>query len=239
MLKKETTTVLFDLDGTLLPMELDAFTGAYFSLLAEKAAQLGYEAGPLTDAVWKGTAAMMKNDGGAPNRVRFWETFAHILGKEAAGLEPAFDDFYAHEFDKAKSSVGKNPLAKAAVHGLREKGCDVILATNPLFPEAGVRTRLNWLGLAPEDFSLVTTYENSAYCKPNPAYYREILQKTGKKPEECLMVGNDTREDLAARQAGLAVYLITDCLVDPDKADLTGVPAGTFEEFMEYAGVGG
>ena len=30
--------VLFDLDGTLLPMELEKFTNTYFGLLAKKAA---------------------------------------------------------------------------------------------------------------------------------------------------------------------------------------------------------
>lgn len=36
MLRKETTTILFDLDGTLLPMDMEAFTKAYFGLLAKK-----------------------------------------------------------------------------------------------------------------------------------------------------------------------------------------------------------
>lgn len=44
---KEKTTVLFDLDGTLLPMELEEFTNTYFALLAKKAAPFGYEPKPL------------------------------------------------------------------------------------------------------------------------------------------------------------------------------------------------
>ena len=38
MLDPQITTVLFDLDGTLLPMELEEFTNTYFGLLAKKAA---------------------------------------------------------------------------------------------------------------------------------------------------------------------------------------------------------
>lgn len=237
MLKKEITTVLFDLDGTLLPMDLDTFTRAYFGLLAQKAAPFGYEPKPLVDAVWKGTRAMVENDGAVPNCDRFWKAFGDILGPEAAALRPVFDEFYAHEFDQAKTSVGQNPLARKAVRGLRGKGYDVVLATNPLFPLAGVETRLAWLGLAAQDFSFVTTYENSTYCKPNPAYYQEVLAKTGKRPEECLLVGNDAREDLAALQVGIPVYLVTDCLVDPDKADLGGVETGSFADFMAFAGL--
>ena len=37
------TTILFDLDGTLLPMDNDAFTRGYFKLLAARLAPLGYE----------------------------------------------------------------------------------------------------------------------------------------------------------------------------------------------------
>lgn len=237
MLKKEITTILFDLDGTLLPMDLDTFTQAYFALLAKKAAPHGYQPEPLTKAVWKGTGAMVKNDGAVPNCERFWQVFGEVLGPRAAELRPEFDDFYAREFDQARHSVGQNPLAAKAVRGLRGKGYDVVLATNPIFPAVGVKTRLNWLGLGLEDFSLVTSYENSTYCKPNPDYYREILQKTGKRPEECLMVGNDAREDCAARQAGIEVYLVTDCLLNPDGADLGGIETGSFAEFMEYAGL--
>ncbi|MGN0509940.1 MAG: hypothetical protein ACI4GE_00095 [Lachnospiraceae bacterium] len=39
------TTVLFDLDGTLLPMDNDAFTKGYFKILAAKLAPHGYEPG--------------------------------------------------------------------------------------------------------------------------------------------------------------------------------------------------
>ena len=38
MLDPQITTVLFDLDGTLLPMEVEHFTKTYFGLLAQKAA---------------------------------------------------------------------------------------------------------------------------------------------------------------------------------------------------------
>ena len=37
------TTILFDLDGTLLPMDQEAFTTGYFKLLAKKLAPYGYE----------------------------------------------------------------------------------------------------------------------------------------------------------------------------------------------------
>lgn len=237
MLEPQITTVLFDLDGTLLPMDTEEFTKAYFTLLAKKAAPYGYQPEPLVAAVWKGTKAMVKNDGTQPNDARFWDTFAGELGEDVKRLRPEFDSFYANEFHGAKTACGENPWAKKAVDGLKARGYDVILATNPIFPLVGVRTRLSWIGLAPEDFSHVTAYENYTTCKPNPKYYGEILRNTGKRPEECLMVGNDALEDTAALQKGIGVYLVTDCLLNPTGRDISQVSQGSFQDFLAMAGL--
>lgn len=239
MLAKHITTVLFDLDGTLLPMDQMGFTKTYFGLLVQKAAPFGLKPRPTIDAVWAGTKAMVKNDGSAPNDRRFWDTFCPLVGVEESVLRPVFDKFYGEEFHGAKSACGENPYAAQAVRGLKAQGYDVVLATNPIFPLVGVRTRLSWVGLAPEDFSLVTTYENSRFCKPNPAYFQEIVEKLGKKPEECLMVGNDGVEDTAAAKVGLSLYLATDCLENGDKVDLSQFPHGSFRDFLSYSGAEG
>ncbi|MBC8536078.1 HAD family hydrolase [Feifania hominis] len=205
-------TILFDLDGTLLPMDQDVFTKGYFKELAAKCAPFGLEAGPLVDAVWAGTAAMVKNDGAETNETRFWQTFAGILGERVLPLKEEFEHFYGQEFHRARAFTGENPLAARTVRAVREKGYRVALATNPLFPLVGVRTRLSWLGLTPEDFSLVTSYESSHFCKPNPGYYREVLAALGAAPQDCLMVGNDTGEDGCVVELGMDFYLVTDCL---------------------------
>ena len=114
---------------------------------------------------------MVQNDGSIPNDQRFWEVFAGAMGRDILKLRPVFDQFYADEFNGAKAATSPNPLAKIAVEGLRGRGLQVVLATNPLFPAVGVATRLGWIGLTPGDFQYVTSYENSSYCKPNPAYF--------------------------------------------------------------------
>ena len=88
MLDPQITTVLFDLDGTLLPMDTDVFTKTYFGLLCKKAAPFGYQPEPLVAAVWKGTKAMVKNDGTETNDKRFWDTFAGEMGEEVLQLRP-------------------------------------------------------------------------------------------------------------------------------------------------------
>ena len=55
----------------------------------------------------------------------------------------------------------------------------MVAATNPLFPKVATMNRLRWAGFDPEDFALFTTYEHYHYCKPNPAYYTEVLASLG------------------------------------------------------------
>ena len=74
----ETKAVLFDLDGTLLPMDQERFTKTYFQLLAAKLAPLGYDPAKLVDSIWAGTAAMVKNDGSCTNEEAFWRVFSQI-----------------------------------------------------------------------------------------------------------------------------------------------------------------
>ena len=89
-----------------------------------------------------------------------------------------------------------------------------------------------WMGLEPEDFAFITTYDNSSFCKPNPDYYREILGKLKLKSEECLMVGNDVGEDMIAEALGMQVFLLTDCLINRDGSDISRYPHGSFPELL-------
>ena len=71
--------MLFDLDGTLLPMDNDKFTKGYFKLLTKAAAVHGYTYETLIPAMWKGVSAMVKNDRSRLNRDAFWAVFADIF----------------------------------------------------------------------------------------------------------------------------------------------------------------
>ncbi|MBQ7354119.1 MAG: HAD family hydrolase, partial [Clostridia bacterium] len=163
------TTVLFDLDGTLLPMDQDLFMKAYFKGLCVKMAPYGYAPEQLIDAVWAGTKAMVMNDGSRTCEAAFWDKFSSILGEEVMDHIPAFDEFYHLEFQSVQKVCGFNPEAAKTVRALKAAGYRVVLATNPLFPAIATESRTRWAGLEPEEFELVTTYEAASYCKPNPA----------------------------------------------------------------------
>lgn len=228
------TTVLFDLDGTLVPMDQDVFVQDYFKRIAAKLAVKGYDPKQLIDTIWRGTAAMIKNISEKSNEEVFWDVAVSVYGDSIRQDKCYFDEFYETEFDKVKAVCGFNPAAAETVRKLKADGYRVVLATNPIFPAVATRLRIGWAGLKPEDFELYTTYENIHRSKPNPAYYAEIAGRLGVKPEECLMVGNDVGDDMVAEKIGMKVFLLTDCLINKDAADISVYPNGSFDELLRY-----
>lgn len=227
-------TVLFDLDGTLLPINQDVFVKYYFTELAKKMAPYGYEPGKLVAAVMAGTKAMAENDGSMTNEQRFWEVFAGLLGSNIRKHEHVFEDFYRNEFNKVKQVASPTPKAGECIKALKEKGYDLVLATNPLFPKVGTHSRMAWAGIEPSDFSLITTYEDCRYCKPNLGYFEEILSRIVRLPEDCLMVGNDAHEDMIATELGMKAFLLTDCLINRSGKDISRYRNGNFEQLEEF-----
>jgi len=228
------TTILFDLDGTLLPMDMDIFIKAYLGGLARKAAAHGYDAPAIPKQVMAGTYAMMKNDGSRTNEEVFWVTFSTLCGQDAKQDMHIFEDFYRNEFQDIRHVCGCDPRAAGAIREIKTMGFRVALATNPLFPAIATHRRTRWAGLNPEDFALITTYEDSRHAKPNPDYYRDVADALGVAPEECLMVGNDVNEDMVAEKLGMQVFLLTDCLINKSGADVSRYPHGSFPELMAF-----
>lgn len=228
-------TILFDLDGTLLPMDQETFIRAYFTRLVQRFAPQGYTKEELTGGIWKGTYAMIANDGTMTNRERFWQVFSALIPRNLDGLEEQMNDFYGREFDTVREIAHPNGLARPIIDTLKSKGYTLVLATNPVFPPVAVKTRLSWIDLKPEDFSLVTTYDNSRFCKPNPRYFEEILKTIGKTPEQCWMIGNNTSDDMSAATLGIEPFLVTDFLENEKQLDLAAFPHGTLEDVKNWA----
>ena len=229
------TTVLFDLDGTLLPMDQEIFVKTYLGLLAKQLAPHGYDPEALVAAIWGGTRAMIKNTGAQRNEAVFWDDFAERFGEASRQDLPLFDEFYRTEFAKVQAVCGYNPEAAEAVAAIKRMGFRVALATNPIFPATATEQRIRWAGLQPEDFELYTTYENACRCKPNPEYYLEVVRAMGVQPEECLMVGNDVTEDMVAQTLGMQVFLLTGCVINKNNADISAYPHGDFAALLRFA----
>lgn len=214
--------IFFDLDGTLLPMDEKEFTKGYFGLLYKTVKDKGYEdLDKMVSTIWGGTKCMMLNDGSKTNEKAFWDYFVSVYGEDRLKDKPLFDAFYENGFHASKAFCKENPLAKDIVSFARKHFDKVILSTNPIFPYVGTKTRLSFIGLTPEDFDFVTTYENSSYSKPNPEYFRFLLEKFHLKPEEVHLFGNNTHEDGdCAKACGIDCTLIKGNIIrDPKTTD--------------------
>lgn len=228
-------TVMFDLDGTLLPFVQDEFIKYYFGGLCKKLAPYGYDPDSVVKYVWKGTGAMIKNDGSRLNSEAFWETFRAAF-PDKPDVREICDEFYTKEFDAVKQCLKHVPDHKPMIERLKSAGAELVLATNPIFPECAVATRLEWVGLSESDFAYITNYDNSTFCKPNTKYYEELLKRLGRQPADCLMIGNSVGEDILPTKAlGIESFLVTEFPENPDNVDISGFNSGTIEEAEKFA----
>lgn len=235
-------TVLFDLDGTMLPMDIKEFTDTYILLLSNRLISAGYDAKEIVAGIWAGQKAMVANDGMITNEECFWKTFETFLTKGEdkldrkykRKLEKEITKFYKEDFGVARYVTRPNDVVAECIEILKNKGYQLVVATNPIFPEVATLERLQWAGVNPEDFSMITTYENSCYSKPNLNYYKFLLKILDKDPEDCLMVGNDVHEDMCAKQLGLDVFLIDDCIINEYNEDTFDLKKGNWNVFKEY-----
>ncbi len=225
--------VLFDLDGTLLPMYQEEFVNYYLPLLSKRFEKYGVGRDVFVKSIWAGLGAMVANDGRRTNEQAFWECFEKSAGIGRKEVEEDTLDFYENEFNEAIASTRPTPIAGQVIEILKQKGIKVYLATNPVFPRCATLNRIRWAGLCAEDFEWITTYETNHYCKPNVKYFAEILDRFRLDPKECMMVGNDVGEDLPVRALGVRTYLVTDCLENARGLPVETEKMGTLEELLD------
>src|SRR5690554_3577718 len=182
-------TILFDLDGTLLPIDTDTFIQEYFSRLTHKFKNV-IEPKLLYTHLMASTKEMIRNnDPNKTNQEVFMEEFFSRINININKIMPMFEEFYLNEFKQLKDNIESSEISSAILFEAKNKGFDLVIATNPLFPEIAIMERLNWIDGSNIDYKLITSYENMHFCKPNLSYYNEILQIIKKNPNDCLMVG--------------------------------------------------
>lgn len=225
--------ILFDLDGTLLPMDMEMFLNQYFKRLGSFFAQF-VEPSRFIKELLIATEAMVKNPGQFSNEEVFMRTFLPAISQGRTKMEPLFEKFYMEEFPKLKDKVEKNSLAQGIVATAVERGYKIVLATNPLFPQLAIHHRMEWAGIKDYPWQLVTSYEHFNSSKPNINYFKEIADKIGMEPQQCLMVGNDVQEDMVASEIGMGTFLVTDHLIDRQAPQYQIKRKGTLLELKDY-----
>ena len=229
------TTVFFDLDGTLLPMDTHEFMERYFASLGAFSAEKGIDPDISLGAVMAGVKAMAKTDGSQTNHDLFWDAFTKVTGLDSESTEKLFDAYYAGPFAQVGEGIAPSPDAARAVATLKAKGYRMAVTTMPMFPLAAVHERIRWAGLNPGDFEFATDYETCNAVKPMPRYYEGCLKRAGVQGGEVLMVGNHNREDGLATKVGCDIYFVTDHLIESEEGlNVSEHKHGSMKEFADW-----
>jgi len=229
--------VLFDLDGTLLDLDMETFLPVYLSALAPRFASF-LPPERFVRELLRSTGAMVANrDPERTNRQVFCEEFFGRLGLPQERLMPIFEDFYFRDFPRLGTHARAVPGARRLVQAAQDRGLRTAVATNPVFPLQAVHERLRWAGIDDLPFDFVASYEDMHFCKPHPEYFREVAERVGCRPEECLMAGDDPEMDLVgARTAGMQTFHVLS-----GARDGSGVahqhPRGTVEDLLHLISV--
>jgi len=224
--------VLFDLDGTLVDVDMHRFVPAYLTRLTGRMQAF---AGPVraTRAMHRAVAAMFANRDPHRTLEAVWcDVLQTELGLAATDYRLCLEDFCRRDLEDLRPLVTGHPVAVQLVDAALARGWQVVLATNPIFPRRVVDARIAWGGLDAGRFHHITTYETAHFCKPNPAFFEEVLASLQVDAARCLMVGNDTLHDLAAGRVGMTTCLLTPWLIERRGARERADWQGTHTELL-------
>ncbi len=230
-------TLLIDLDDTLLINPLESFMPAYIKLLSKKLAP--YVAPEkMVPQLLAATDCMIKIPSSNKTLEQtFDENFYPQLGLQKTEIEPLINDFYQNEFNELQQVTRLRLEAVKLIEYAVSKNYTIVVATNPLFPQTAMRSRLRWAGFSETNFpfKFVTSYELMHFSKPKPAYYAEILGKLGWPRGPVCMVGNSLKEDiLPALSLGIPGFWLDGKVDKLDESQKSSLTIGSLDEVIPW-----
>ncbi|PLX82912.1 MAG: hypothetical protein C0616_01010 [Desulfuromonas sp.] len=231
---RQVNTLLFDLDGTLLQVPMERFIPAYLEGMAY---HLGFNARAEIIAFARSVrgvihAMLARREADSTNEDFFLQGIEAATGIDGERVRNSLAAFCADGLNDLEGFVAPAPFLSSLLAKVRERRLELALATNPVFPMELIRARMNWGGLTEDDFVLITSYENTRYCKPQPGYFEQLLDTLQRRPEECLMIGNDTEHDLAAAECGIATFLLDTWMIDRCNGDFSADFRGSHDDLL-------
>ncbi|MBY9012581.1 MAG: HAD family hydrolase [Candidatus Lokiarchaeota archaeon] len=198
--------ILFDLDGTLIDVDLNQFIPGYLKLLANSVAHL-IPPKKIVPAILKASEFVNNNDGKIPNEEAFIEAFFPVEGYQREDIQPLFDKFYEEEFKELQRFTKKKPEARKVIQTAFNKEYKVVIATTPVLPLTAIEQRLDWAGIGDFPYDLITSIENTYATKPNLLYYQLIFRYLNLSAKECIMVGDEDK-DMVCANLGSQTFLV-------------------------------
>jgi len=231
--------VLFDLDGTLVDVDMNRFIPSYLQKLTGRMSGQASQSRAIR-AFHKAVAEMFANtDAARTLEAILFEVLLSELAIAAEEYTESLACFCEQDLETLRPLVEGHPLSSKLIASCQARGWRVVLATNPIFPREVVDARIAWGGLDGGLFHHVTAYETAHYCKPNPAFFEELLELLQLPAEACLMIGNDPLHDLSAGQVGMQTCLLTPWKVNRPGTRFKADWQGSHEELLNLIALDG
>ena len=225
--------LLFDLDGTLLQVEMRTFIPAYLHELGERFTDIVPREQFARVARHAVQLLLLRGDRRQTNRERYLAVLESRLDIRAGLFEERLNGWLEDGLENLAGHVSPIDKARPLLDHCFGLGVPVVLATNPVFPAAVIEARLAWAGLDDYPFTHVTSYENTRYCKPQKGYFLDLLEGLRVSADECLMIGNDTQHDLAAASVGVPTFLAETFMVDRLAGNYSSDYRGDLDDLLQ------
>ncbi|WP_159948086.1 HAD family hydrolase [Rhizobium sp. 18065] len=181
------TTIVFDLDGTLVDTAPDLVASLNHTIAIHDLAPVGYS--DLTHLVGQGA------------RVMIARAFAlRGVPLDDAQLPALLEHFINHYKSGMPGESRPYPGLVAALERLATEGFTLAVCTNKM--EELARPLIDKLGLT-HHFAAITGGDTFAVRKPDAGHLTGTIEKAGGNPRRALMIGDSVNDILAARNAGI------------------------------------
>jgi phosphoglycolate phosphatase len=186
------TTIVFDLDGTLVDTAPDLVETLNVVLAREGLLTIPYEEGRML--VGGGARYMIERGLASQGKSR-----------TKADLDRLFGDFIAHYSLHVADRSRAFPGVEAALDALAADGFRLAVCTNKL-EHLSMRV-LDALGLS-RRFAAICGQDTFGVQKPNPDFLRRTLERAGGALDRAVMVGDSPTDIATAQAAGIPVIAV-------------------------------
>lgn len=208
--------VFFDMDDTLLRINLSPFLMSYYQRMSKLIASIAEKSwipilNDLTQSLFEVSNENRTDEyTNAELLVRAFKERTDIPLDDPVIADALhfFDQYMVDKLNTSLINAYPRPGAHAALGRVKDLGLRCVLATNPSFSEACIRTRMRWAGIDTFAFDYITYLENSYRMKPCKRYYEDIAHTLSLELDECVMVGNDPFADFCSPAAGIQTIYV-------------------------------
>ena len=202
-------TLLLDLDQTLVQIRWRGLKVKLMGLMIKRFFGL-IPPHRMHQAFSHAIKNVRENRSNQTNGQVFASALAASAGCETARIDRRIKAFVTRDFPKLKAHFSPMPEARNTLILAQRMGLRLAVATNPTLPVQTVLKRVAWAGLADLDFACITHADAMSRCKPEAAFFHQLLKKIESRPEACLMVGDNPEMALAASEVGILTYMLAD-----------------------------